>query len=312
VQDSQLSREFVSDHMNATLIALVTGANKGIGLEICRQLLQANVSVVLTSRSVERGQAATSLLRREEENGHLVAGFVQLDVADDTSVEKSVDKISELVGGKLDILVNNAGIAFRDDTFGAAEAFETVNVNTLGTIRVTRALLPLLSGKEEGGTKKRKTAAPSAARIVNVASIESDLSQSLSKPLQRRFLADALDDEGIRELMMEFVDAVGKGTQRRAGWKGTMYHASKVGQMAFAQVLTREMARSGSKHITVVSCCPGFVKTDMSSFCYGPGQGHKTPAQGADTPVWLALMHGHAAQQSHGKFFTHREEIDWI
>ena len=172
---------------------------------------------------------------------------------------------------------------------------------------------------------------------MNVASIESDLSHSLSAVLQRRFRAETLDDVGIRDLMLEFVDAVGAGTQRKAGWRGTMYHASKVGQMAFASVLARELdnynhklgistnsgnsSSSSSKHIdasstahvqiTVASCCPGFVKTDMSSFCYGKGQGQKTPAQGADTPVWLALMQGAEASKSHGKFFTDREQIEW-
>jgi len=69
--------------------AVVTGSNKGIGFEICRQLLGAGFSVVVTGRNVQLGEEATSRLRREA-NGHLVAGFIQMDVADDDSVARSV------------------------------------------------------------------------------------------------------------------------------------------------------------------------------------------------------------------------------
>lgn len=336
--------------MTATISAVVTGANKGIGFEICRKLVQANVSVVLTARSVERGEAAVERLRGEVKGRkHLVLGFVQLDVADDASVSESIGRISSLLESagahKLDILVNNAGIAYTDATFGKAEAYETVNVNTFGTMRVTRALLPLMAAPSR---QNRNAGQNVAARIVNVASIESDLSHSLSKNLRERFLDKSLSDNGIYDLMMEFVEAVGKKRHRQEGWGGTMYHASKVGQMAFADVLARELASANAvaeeedktlkkrcvavdssgrananaisntciqRHevgsITIVSCCPGFCRTDMSDFCYGRGSGQKSAAQGADTPVWLALMHGAQARASHGRFYTDRREIAW-
>ena len=69
--------------------AVVTGSNKGIGFEICRQLLGAGFSVVVTARNRELGEEATQRLRREP-NGHLVAGFVEMDVSDDESVARSV------------------------------------------------------------------------------------------------------------------------------------------------------------------------------------------------------------------------------
>jgi len=270
--------------------AVVTGSNKGIGLEICRQLLHADVSVVVTARDAQRGEKALSLLQREH-NGHLAVGFVLMDVADPNSVAESVNHISRLVGDKLDILVNNAGIAYLDTTFGAAEAWDTVNINTVGTMRVTRALLPLLSKS-------------SAGRIVNVASIESSLAQ-LSRPLQQRFSDTSLTDDQIIALMNEFVVAATSGNPSRMGWGVTMYHASKVGQLAFASSLARELT-SARSNVTVASCCPGFCRTDMSAACYGPGLGHKSAAEGADTPVWLALMSPDEAQKSQGRFFTDR------
>jgi len=276
--------------------AVVTGSNKGIGIEICRQLLRAGVSVVVTARNVQRGEQAASLLRGGP-NGHLVVGFVQMDVADDESVTRGARQISSLLGGKLDILINNAGVAYPDSTFGAEEARNTVNINTFGTMRATRALLQLLSG-------------PHAGRIVNVASVESSL-RMLAEPLQKRFSDMTLSDQKIITLMNEFVTAVAAGNQKRMGWVHcTMYGASKVAQMAFGAMLARELTNARS-NVTVASCCPGFCKTEMSDQCYGPGSGHKSAAEGADTPVWLALMSWDDARRSHGQFFTDRKLLRW-
>ena len=277
------------------MTAVVTGANKGIGFEICRQLLMAGVTVIITARSIERGVEATSRLQREP-NGNLVAGFVQMDVADHDSVARSVEVIRKLTNGTLDILVNNAGIGFPDHCFGAAEARAIVETNAIGTIRATRALLPLLSASEAG-------------RVVNVASIESSLKQ-LSMPLRQRFSDSNLNDQKVVDLMNDFVEAVSESQHRKRGWGGTMYHASKVGQMAFAALLARELTDDGSS-VTIASCCPGFCRTDMSAQCYGPGLGHKSAAQGADTPVWLALMSQNEARATHGCFFSDRRSVQW-
>ena len=280
---------------SSRLTAVVTGANKGIGFQICRQLIWAGVSVIITARSAQRGEEATLRLQGEQ-NGHLIAGFVQMDVADDDSVARSVPIIRNLCNGSLDILVNNAGIGYPDDHFGAAEARAIVEINTLGTIRATRALLPLLAASQAG-------------RVVNVASIESSLAQ-LSRPLRERFLDPNLEDQDIFCLMEEFVVAVSASNHRKMGWGGTMYHASKAGQMAFAGLLARELTAAQSS-VTVASCCPGFCRTDMSDQCYGAGLGHKSAAEGADTPVWLALMPQDEALKSHGCFFSDRRLLKW-
>src|SRR5688572_4519548 len=81
-------------------IALVTGANKGIGYEISRLLLSAGVGVLMGARSVERGQAAAASLG---------ARFLHLDVTDEESIEIAAKKVEHQFGA-LDILVNNAGI----------------------------------------------------------------------------------------------------------------------------------------------------------------------------------------------------------
>jgi NAD(P)-dependent dehydrogenase (short-subunit alcohol dehydrogenase family) len=122
-------------------VTLITGANKGLGRETARQLIQEGHTVYIGSRSVERGQAAAA---------ELGAAFVQLDVTDDASVQAAMHLIEEREG-RLDVLVNNAGIA--ENTLGAdgvtAEAAHAVfETNVIGVVRVTQAALPLLRGSD--------------------------------------------------------------------------------------------------------------------------------------------------------------------
>lgn len=138
-----------------TTVALVTGANKGIGKEVARQLGKKGMKVYLGSRDSERGRAAADELRNESVD----AEFVQLDVTNDDSVSAAVQSI-ESKEGKLDVLINNAGIAHMKD-MGLAESLESVqhvfDTNFFGAARVLKAAGPLL----------RKSKAP---RVVNVSS----------------------------------------------------------------------------------------------------------------------------------------------
>ncbi|MQY24588.1 SDR family oxidoreductase [Nocardia aurantia] len=142
--------------MNRT--ALITGANKGIGYEIARQLAEHGFTVLVGARDPKRGETAVAKLRA----GGADARFVPLDVTDAQSVAAAAAAV-EAEFGALDVLVNNAGIAgaFEGDgkpsttTLGTLrEVFET---NVFGVVAVTNAMLPLLRR------------AP-AARIVNVSS----------------------------------------------------------------------------------------------------------------------------------------------
>ena len=138
-----------------TSTALITGANKGIGLETARQLAARGMTVLLGARDVSRGTGAERELRAE---GH-DARFVHLDVTDDKLIAAAAALIAAEYG-HLDVLVNNAGIA----TMGGAPSATSLDglraileTNVLGVIAVTNAMLPLLRR------------APSA-RIVNVSS----------------------------------------------------------------------------------------------------------------------------------------------
>ncbi|WP_174800630.1 SDR family oxidoreductase [Martelella limonii] len=137
-------------------IALITGANKGIGLEIARQLGQAGVHVIIGTRNVERGMAALEKLA----GAGVAAHHVHLDLDEQDSIAEAARLIGE-EHGRLDILVNNAGIFDPHDgppsKAPAAVARRQLEVNFIGALMVTQAMLPLLR------------AAP-AGRIVNLSS----------------------------------------------------------------------------------------------------------------------------------------------
>jgi NAD(P)-dependent dehydrogenase (short-subunit alcohol dehydrogenase family) len=145
-------------------IALVTGANKGTGFEIARQIGRTGVTVLVGARNKAAGEKAATTLTVEG----IDARFVAIDVADYASIEAAAATITPGFGG-LDILVNNAGI--NDPSDGPAhtarlDAVERVlRTNFLGALAVTQAMLPLL--------RKSK-----AARIVNVSSGLGSLTQN--------------------------------------------------------------------------------------------------------------------------------------
>jgi len=119
---------------------LITGANKGLGKETARLLLDAGHTVWLAARDESRGRAAAD---------ELGARFVQLDVTDDASVAAAFATIAE-AGTGLDVVVNNAGIAKRGGGGSQQEALDGPSVldvfdtNAVGIVRVTEAALPLL------------------------------------------------------------------------------------------------------------------------------------------------------------------------
>lgn len=140
---------------NGQTIALVTGANKGIGKEISRQLGAKGVIVLLGARDRGRGEQAAADLR----NQGFTVQFIPLDVTDEASVDRAAAEI-ERQYGRLDILVNNAGIAldwFPPSQLDTETLKKTYETNLFGVFRVTKAMLPLLKKSQAG-------------RIVNVSS----------------------------------------------------------------------------------------------------------------------------------------------
>lgn len=150
----EVARAELRDHHGE--VALVTGANKGIGREIVRRLAAEAMTVYLGSRDPERGKAAERELAGEGAD----VRFLQLDVTDQAQIDAAVARIGK-ESGRLDVLVNNAGIVVE---WGIAVADVTVaqmrqayEVNVFGPVAVTRACIPLLRRSP-------------AARVVNLSS----------------------------------------------------------------------------------------------------------------------------------------------
>jgi NAD(P)-dependent dehydrogenase (short-subunit alcohol dehydrogenase family) len=129
-------------------VAVVTGANKGIGFEIARQLAREGITVYLGARDEARGRAAAEKLRAEG----LDARPLRLDVTDDRSVAAAASAL-EKDAGRLDVLVNNAGVALDDappSRLSGEVLRRTYETNVFGVVRVTQAFLPLLRRSDAG------------------------------------------------------------------------------------------------------------------------------------------------------------------
>ncbi len=175
-------------------LGLVTGANRGIGFEICRQLAGRGIRVLLTARDERRGQQAATRLTRDG----LDVQFRQLDVTDEDSVRRLVGVVEAEFGG-IDILVNNAGVYPDEGVPGLTIDLDTVRrtleVNAYGPLRLCQALVPLMRRRRYG-------------RIVNVSSGAGSLTEmgggtlayrvsKVSLNAITRILADEVRGSGI-------------------------------------------------------------------------------------------------------------------
>ena len=242
--------------MQTKNVALITGANKGLGLEIAKQLGGKGCTVLLGVRSPQRGEDAAAFLRSQGLDAHALT----LDVTHPPSARRAHDFIKREYG-KLDILVNNAGV-MHEPTLRPSEVpvdtlRATFETNFFGVVEVTQALLPLLLLSEAG-------------RIVNVSS----------------------------SLGSHALHADPKGPY--ANYLVLGYDASKSALNMFTVELAAELRDTAVK---VNSACPGWVKTDM-----GGAEAPGTVQQGADTPVWLAML---PADGPSGGFFNSRQPVAW-
>jgi carbonyl reductase 1 len=269
-------------------VALVTGANKGIGFCIASQLAHArpDLQVLVGSRDLERGKEAVSKLQAD---GLSNVEVLQIDLDDEPSIVAAAASVSKNFGG-LDVLVNNAGMAFKGSAFNEEVARTTVKTNYYGTKSVCLHFLPLI--KDYG-------------RVVNVSSRAGLLAKLHSEALKQAFTREDLTLDEVDGLMDKFVSAVGKGTATEEGWPSNTYSVSKMGVNALTRVLARDEAKNTSrKGVLINACCPGWCKTDMA----GP-RAPRSPEEGADVAVFLALLPKDT--HANGLFFGERQQISY-
>lgn len=288
--------------MTYSRIGVVTGANKGIGLAIVRQLaLQYPKSplhsgpflIYLTARDQGRGEAALKDLHDDvqlkkakalkSDGGETEIRYHQLDITDRKSVESFAAHLKQEHGDGIDFVINNAGIAMNG--FDANIVKTTLGCNYYNTVEACHMFLPLL--KPEG-------------RIVNVASMSGHLNK-YADDIRNQFLA-AKSESDITSIMKDFASAVEAGKEKEAGFPSAAYAVSKAGLIGATKALARAEEEKGSKKL-VNACCPGYVNTDMTK-----GNGTKSPDEGAQTPVLLALAD---IKGTTGGFWQHEKPIEW-
>jgi NAD(P)-dependent dehydrogenase (short-subunit alcohol dehydrogenase family) len=149
---------------NGALVAVVTGANRGIGFEVCRALAQRGVHVILTARNPDAGRMATARLVAK----HLPVEFQRLDVTERKSVEELRGFLEDKFG-RLDILINNAAIVLMDGdgdilSISVDTVRETMETNCYGPLLICQTMIPLL----------QKSHSP---RLINVSSMAGSITQ---------------------------------------------------------------------------------------------------------------------------------------
>ncbi len=238
--------------MSENRVALVTGGNRGIGLEIVQQLARLGVLTVMGARDVAHGAAATEPLTSQG----LITAVVPLDVTSQASVEAAVARTIELFG-RIDILVNNAAVLI--DGVGLPISHvatvppdvvrQTYETNVIGPLRLIQTVLPHMRTADYG-------------RIVNLSS--------------------------------------GAGQLSDMGAEYPAYRMSKAALNALTRTTAAELGVGGIK---INAMCPGWVRTQMG----GP-DAPRTPAQGAETAVWLAMLPDDGPT---GGFYRDKKPIPW-
>ena len=255
--------------------ALVTGANRGLGLETSVQLREKGFRVVLTSRDEAKGAAAA---RKIDPEGRDVV-LHQLDITDRASMSRLAQDMPGLAP-RLDVLVNNAGIG----SWGADRrgSIRTIETNYFGSRDVTDALLPFV---------------PNGGRVVMVSSGLGELS-TMGRNLRPAFADPSLTRPALDSLVASYLASLEAGDTKRAGWPSA-YSVSKVALNALTRILARDL---GPKGVRVNAVCPGWVRTDMG----GRGANRSIPVGGRSIVAGVMLP-----QTATGGFYRDGKPIDW-
>lgn len=264
---------------------LVTGANRGIGLEICRQLDELGFTVILSSRNFSKGMEVASSL-----SANVIVK--QLDVTNEDSIQRLFEFVKKEYG-HLDGLINNAGLGtsytFEEKSFLSA-AKKTIDKTFPSTKKAIKKSVPIL---------KKVGLVPPPRNVLN-------FSLSHTRQLmETNFYGAWRMIQVFTPLMLKSKNGriinISSGMGELINLKGDYpaYRISKSSLNALTIMCSKELEGYGLK---VNAMCPGWVKTDMG----GPDAPREVN-EGADTAVWLLTK----KEIPTGKFFRDRQEIDW-
>ncbi|XP_075985287.1 carbonyl reductase [NADPH] 1-like [Anticarsia gemmatalis] len=271
----------------AEKVAVVTGANKGLGFAIVKGLCQKYDGIVyLTGRNEKRGQEAVKMLNEQG----LKPLFHQLDVTDSNSVKIFAEFIKIKHGG-FDVLVNNAGILEWNEVYPTYEAAKrNIDTNYKSLLTVEKYLFPLLRD---------------GARVVNISSACGHLSNLKNKKWIETFMDPDLTEEQINEFVDQYLESVKNGKFNKNDFAEEGKHAehrvSKIALTALTKVLQRKYM---DRNISINAVHPGHVKTDMAN-----GGGELEADDAANVVLYLILE---ASPKLKGTFMWYNKKlIDW-
>jgi carbonyl reductase 1 len=269
-------------------VAIVTGANQGLGLALVRALcrtLDDDAIVYLTARDPERGRAAVEALGREG----LRPRFERLDVTDPALLTNVADRMRAEHGG-VDIVISNAAARIVKGEPQERQARELVVTNNLGTNRMLEAFVPLL---RDGG------------RFVVISSSFGRLSE-LPEVVRSRLDPRRHTVRELEATLETYVEDVEEGRADALGWPEWINIPSKVGQVAVLRRVANDMREEAERRdLLLNAACPGLLDTSASRGWFSDMSKAQTPDAGAVDVVWLATL-PRGARQPYGELVRHR------
>jgi NAD(P)-dependent dehydrogenase (short-subunit alcohol dehydrogenase family) len=272
-------------------VAVVTGANQGLGLALVRSLCQQlgeHGLVYLTARDRQRGLAAVQQLQAEG----LAPEFELLDVADDQSV-RALAALLERRHGGVDIVIGNAAARIVPEVAAAQQVAQFINTNNHGTYRLITALTPLLRD---------------GARFLVVASSFGSL-RHLPSQLHHYFDVEHMTLEAVEAVMDIYVRLVESDQAAEAGWPDWINVPSKIGQVAAMKIMARQLRGEAERRdILINAVCPGLVDTDASRPWFADMSRAQSADQAAVDVIWLATLPA-GTRAPYGELLQHRQVI---
>ena len=275
-------------------IALVTGANQGLGLSLAKTLaerLGTGDVVYLCARSKSKGDEASAYLGKSNAEVRTLT----LDVTDGDSISAAARHLKDSHGG-VDIVASNAAARISKDSPQARQVRDFVTTNNHGSRNLYGALEPLLN---------------KGARYVMVASSFGQLSR-LDARLRALFDTERLSLDDIEASMDRYVEAVENGKAAEEGWPEWINVPSKIGQVATARIAARDLARARPfDGILVNAVCPGRMDTAASRPWFDDMSGALAPDEAAKPIVDLLLAPTHETRPS-GQLVQYGKTLPWL
>lgn len=268
-------------------IAVVTGANKGIGYAIVKGLCKKfNGIVYLTARDESRGLEAVKKLN---ELG-LKPRFHVLDISNKDSIKKFADFLKSEHNG-IDVLVNNAAILEWDQVYPTYEAAKrNIDVNYRSLLCIEEFLYPLLNV---------------GARVINISSACGHLSNLRNEKWLKKLTKEDLKTEDINEFVNEYLESVKNGTFNKNDFVDQGKHAEhRVSKIALTALTMVQQRKYDIMNVSINAVHPGSVKTDMAQ-----GKGELDTDEAAKTIMYLIFD---ASPNLKGTFMWYNKKlVDW-